>query len=251
MTVPERYPFPWKAAWCVLRDAILLRPRDLRVDARQILKLLPTPPKVFAPEHIPAQGPCLLVFNHYTRPGFRPWWLGLGVSAHVPLDIHWLMVTAWTFPYEPLLRPLTPFTYWLFPRIAQIYGFTPMPPMPPSPRQVAMRATAVRRALTYVRHHPTPVVAMSPEGRDHPEGILGVPPPGVGRFMERLARRCQKIIPIGIYEDDEALCLNFGVPITLNAPADDAPDARDQHTAQQVMRAIAQQVPPHLRDKYG
>jgi hypothetical protein len=175
----------------------------------------------------------------------------LGVNIAVPLEIHWLMTAAWTFPNDPNLRPFTPVTYWLFKRVAKIYGFTNMPPMPPDPNQTAYRAASVRQALRYARQATNPVMAMAPEGRDIPEGGLGAPPAGVGRFINHLVKRCQVIIPIGIYEQEGRLSLSFGPAFGLDIPPGVSPDDLDDQVSRQVMEALALQLPQHLRGVYG
>jgi hypothetical protein len=189
--------------------------------------------------------------NHYNHTDFGAWWIGLGVNIAVPLDIHWLMTAAWTFPNDPHLRPFTPVTFWLFKRIARIYGFTNMPPMPPDPNQTAYRAASVRQALRYARQATDPVIAMAPEGRDIPDGILGAPPPGVGRFIAHLLKRCQVTIPVGMYEQGRRLCLSFGPAFELHTTPGASPDDLDEKVSQQVMEALALQLPQHLRGIYG
>ena len=182
--------------------------------------------------------------NHYSRPGFDAWWIALGVSAVVPVEIHWMMTNAWNH-----LGLLAPVTRWLFPRLAQVYGFTTTPPMPPAPEDVGSRFRAVRRVIEEARS-PGAVIGLVPEGRDYPDGILRQPPPGVGRFIHQLAKHCQRIVPIGVYEDAENLCLNFGPSYTLSIPSKLTAGARDYQVAQQVMQSVACQLPPHLRGDY-
>jgi hypothetical protein len=188
--------------------------------------------------------------NHYSRPGFQAWWIALGISAAVPFEIHWLMTAAWTFPDNNFLQTFTPLTYWLFSRVAQVYGFTTTPPMPPDPSQIQERARSVRRVLKYAREAEEPVIAIAPEGRDYPGGVLGSPSPGVGRFITQLAKQCQRITPIGVYEDDENLWISFGPAFELEMPPKCSPDDLDQEISRQVMQAIAQQLPQRLRGKY-
>jgi hypothetical protein len=114
--------------------------RRAGIDCRRKLSL-----KVQGRTHLPAQGPFLLVTNHYTRPGFGVWWTGLALSATLPMELHWIITAGWTgTPLEPLSR-------WLLRRVAQVYGLTAMPPMPPNPEEEAERAAAVRRVVAYAR----------------------------------------------------------------------------------------------------
>jgi hypothetical protein len=182
--------------------------------------------------------------NHYSRPGFDAWWIALGISAVVPAEIHWMMTNAWT--HAGVLEPITG---WLFPRLGRVYGFTTTPPMPPDPHDLKARAQAVRRVLT-IASSPDALIGLAPEGVDQPEGILGPPPPGAGRFIHQLSKRCQRIIPIGVYDDADNFFLSFGPPYHLKIAARSTPAERDRHGIQQVMMQIASQLPPRLRGEY-
>ena len=235
------YPFPWKIGIQLLRDAILLRSRSFREDALKSVQLISPHLKIIQEAFIPKNGPCLLVTNHYSRPGFDVWWIALGISAAVPVEIHWMMTHAWT--HVGIMEPVT---RWLFPRLAQVYGFTTTPPMPPAPQDVDARAQAVRRVLQVARS-PGAIIGLAPEGRDHPGGRLGTPPPGVGRFIHQLVKHCQPIVPIGVYEDAEYLYFNFGPSFKLEVSSKWTSGERDHQVTQQVMRAIACQLPSYLR----
>jgi hypothetical protein len=238
--MPLHYPFPWRIALPIFWDILQSKERNFRSDARTCTKLLSPPLKILSPENIPLQGPALLVTNHYTRPGFQAWWIALAISACVPLDIHWMMTNAWTF-----LGPLTPLSRWVLTRLALIYGFTAAPAMPPQPKEIEARAGAVRCILKVARS-PEAVIALAPEGRDQPNGVLGPFPPGAGRFIEHIAQTCQPIIPIGIYEDADALCLRFGIPFRLQKAVHASAEERDQWVGQQVLTAIAGLLPANL-----
>jgi 1-acyl-sn-glycerol-3-phosphate acyltransferase len=241
-----RYPLPWRLALSLLRDALRSGTRSFRTDSRTCTNLLSPPPKILNLENIPTRGPCLLVMNHYARPSFPAWWIALGISAAMPVEVHWMMTNAWRH-----LGPLEPFSRWLFPRLAHVYGFTPTPPMPPDPRDLEARARAVRRVLQVARS-PEAMIGLAPEGRDHPEGILGPPPPGVGRFIHQLSRHCQRITPIGVYEDEDSICLDFGPVFELPPlPAESSANECDHLVSQQVMREIARQLPLQFRGMYG
>jgi hypothetical protein len=185
------------------------------------------------------------VINHYSRPGFGAWWIALGISAAIPVEVHWMMTAGWTH-----MGALQPVTRWLFSRLARVYGFTTAPPMPPDWREVEARARAVRQVLRFARLE-NAVIGLVPEGRDLPGGILGQPPKGVGRFMVQLVKHCKRIVPIGVYEEGEYLCFDFGLPFTLNLPSNMSPGERDQHASQCVMGAIANQLPWRLRGSYA
>jgi hypothetical protein len=222
-------------------DIIRLRERNFRSDARICINLISPPLKILNPENIPLQGPALLVTNHYARTGFQAWWIALAISASVPLEIHWVMTNAWTF-----LGPLTPLSRWVLTRIAHVYGFSAAPAMPPQPNEIEARARAVRHVLEIARS-PRAVIALAPEGRDQPGGVLGLFPPGAGRFIEHIAQTCQPIIPIGVYEETDALCLRFGMSFKLKKAVHASAEERDQFVGRQVLIGIAGVLPAHLR----
>jgi hypothetical protein len=227
---------------------------SFRRAAQASLALARCPPlHIEGGQHIPAGGPVLLTINHYTRPGFQAWWLALAVSAVVPVDVHWIVTAAWTYPDPIRARTLTPLSRRLARAAAQVYGFTPMPPMPPDPAQVAARAAAVRRVLAHARTAAQPVIGLAPEGRDAPRGPYApvAPPPGSGRFMLHLARLGLSIAPVAGFEAGGALCLHFGPPFCLTVPAGLSPAQRDRAAAQRVMAHIAARLPPPMRGRYA
>lgn len=229
-----------------MRDALLLRrSRSFRADAIRSIQTLGTRPKIIHSQNIPQQGPGLLVTNHYTRPGFDTWWIALGISAAVPVEIHWMMTNGWNH-----FGSLGRVTRWLFPKLAGVYGFTPTPPMPPDPAEVADRARAVRQVLKAARR-PGVLIGLAPEGRDQPGGVLGEPPPGSGRFVRQLMKNCRQIVPVGVYEDGEGLCLSFGPKIEWATSLESTSSNNDEWVARRMMAAIAQQLPERLRGIYG
>jgi hypothetical protein len=193
----------------------------------------------------------VLTVNHYTRRGFRAWWIALALSASVPAEVHWVMTAAWTYPDRLRARTITQATRWLFRRFARVYGFTSMPPMPPDPRDTADRALAVRQVLAYVHGTTYPVIGLAPEGSDSPDGTLQWPPMGVGRFVLHLSGRGLALVPVGSFEAGGALCLRFGKPYCLTIPPGLSVHERDRRASQVMMQHIAQQLPAHLRGEFA
>ncbi len=216
-------------------------------ESRNWISRLEPPLRVIGNENIPGAGPCLVVFNHYSRHGFSAWWMVFALSAVLPVEAHWIMASTWTFPDAFRARTLTPFSEWLFPKIARVYGFTVMPPMPPRPQDIVARAQAVRRVLAYARATPNPVIGLAPEGGDAPKGVLQMPPPGVGRFILHLIDLGLEIIPVGVFEEQDRLCLSFGECQQLNGLSGQRGEKLDQTVAQQVMSWIAALLPKSLQ----
>jgi 1-acyl-sn-glycerol-3-phosphate acyltransferase len=234
--------------WSVLA----LRRRSFARDAQIAVAGLSPAPRVLGADYVPRDGPCLVVCNHYSRPGFATWWLVLAVTAAVAAQrapganpqIHWVMTAAWTFPGSGWRRRvLTPLTQWAFGRVARVYGFVTMPPMPPDPGQVEARAMAVLRTVRLARRlvQEGGMLGLAPEGRDVADGP-GQTPAGVGEFITLLVRTGFPLLPVGIAEPDGQLCVSFGPPFVPDMPPERS--ERDRVVARQVMAAIAQQLPP-------
>ncbi len=225
------------------------RRRSFRADAQAAVSRLRPPLQVLGREHIPAAGPCLLTVNHYHSPTFQAWWLSLSISASVPADVHWIITSTLTFK-DWRANVITPLSQWTLPRVARMYGFTPMPPMPPRPFEAAARAESVRDVLRFIRDTGRPVVGLAPEGGDAPGGVLAALPPGSGRLIQHLSTLGLTIIPIGAYESDGAFCIHFGAPYSLQVDTALPPDERDAAAGNCVMRHIAELLPPRLRGPF-
>jgi hypothetical protein len=190
-------------------------------------------------------GGVMLTINHYSAPDFQSWWSVISISAVFPLEIHWLVASAWR---DSGWR--TGVTRWLFPRGAKILGFTAMPPMPPDPAETEQRARAVREVVGYCQSVPLPVIGIAPEGSDHPGGVLGELPPGVGRFMLLLSQSCPHIIPVGVWKERGTIRLHFGRPYQLEVEPGVSPRERDVQVGKTVMGKIAQLLPERLQGNY-
>jgi len=226
---------------------IFRRKLSFHNTAQYCIKLLNPPLKVLGQENIPKSGPLLLVTNHYTNPGFSSWWITLSSSSVVPVEIHWIMAAAWTSQDALYTHIVTPITFWAFARLAWVYGFTPMPPMPPRPSDVTARALAVRQVLAYVRSTQNPLIGLAPEGQDEIANGLIMPPDGVGRFIYHLSKAGLDILPIGVFEQDDRLCVHFGSPYHLNLPGKLSSDEKDIWVSKNVMSSIATLLPYEFR----
>lgn len=232
-------------------DVLLLRRRSFREDARACIERLKPPLQVIGKENIPQRGPCVITVNHYYRPGFSAQWIALAISATVPVDAHWVITGELTYPgrwYAPLGRVVSKF---VLRRAARVYGFTTMPPMPPRAKDVEARAMSVRKALDFVRHAKDPLLGLAPEGGDSADGKLARPASGLGRFGLLLSSAGLKFVPVGAYEAEGVLALNFGKAYELNVPSNLPSDEKDAQAIHIIMKNIAELLPPHLRGEFA
>ncbi len=246
-----RYSYPPLPILGLMRDGLLRRHRSFCNDARACVARLRPPLRVLGEENIPQGGCYLITLNHYYRPGFQQQWSSLAISATLEHHVHWIMTGELTFPGSWIAPLGMPATRFVLGRVAYTYGFTAMPPMPPRPRDVEARAAAVRAALHYAKHTADAVMALAPEGGDQPGGRLTMPPSGSGRFCLLLAAAGLCILPVGVYEADEALTLNFGEAYELSGARGVSADERDRLAAQAVMSRIAALLPVGLRGEFG
>jgi hypothetical protein len=245
-----RYRFPFRITASVLGSFLLGARRSLAFDAPRLIRGVD---RFSVRGAVPAgSGPYLFLINHFSAPGFRAWWLAIGLTAAAGRALHWPMTAAWTSP-DPLRdRWITPLTERMLARIARMYGFTPMPPMPPRPQDALARARTVRRVLRRARTD-RPDIALAPEGMDSPGGRLMQPPAGVGRFVALLAAAGYTLVPVGAFEEDDAFVIRFGEPFSIsetdavfNTASVCTPAARDRETSRIVMEKIAGLLPPNL-----
>jgi len=235
----------------ITRSVLFQQRLSFSKEAREAIERIHPPLQIIGKENIPAKGPCLLTVNHYFRPGFGAWWIAMGIAGSLPVDSHWMMASAWTYPNQPLGKVKEALTHWAFVRVARVLNLTAMPPMPPRPQDTVSRANAVRQVITLVRQHPHAIVGMAPEGSDSQDGKLMLPASGVGRFIFQLARLGFEIIPVGVYEAEGFFWLNFGCQYRLQVPGDLIVEERDGFVRRFVMIEIAKLVPEHLRGNFG
>ena len=247
----SNYTLPSNFIFKVITAIILNNQHSFREDARLALSGDHPPLKILGEENIPQSGPCLILMNHYSRPGYIPIWSAFAIAANLPMQSQWLMTYAWTSPnkyWDPLKRRLTRI---LFTAICRVYGFIPMPPMPPDPREITDRAMAVRSLMALARQKLPIAIGLAPEGRDFPGASLGWPPPGMGRLMEQLFNSIDRAIPVGVYEEEDQQVLHFGKPIALKVREYSSNKAKDDDISAQVMGAIARLLPENLRGEFS
>jgi hypothetical protein len=223
--------------------------RSFQKDAVQLAAGMVVPLRVIGGNNIPRSGPGLVVFNHYSREGFSILFPVVGLAASIPNEMHWIMTGAWTFPGRPFSKQLRELSKWIFHRIARVYGFTLFPPMPPDPSDQQARTDAIRGVFKHIKENPDTLVALAPEGRDFPGGVLGMPPAGSGKFLLELSRRLGPVYPVGIFEEGGALHLRFGAPFNLCSIIRES--ALDPDSASRVvMEHIASLLPGHLAGEF-
>ncbi len=246
-----RYNYPPFSFFRLAPNVFFGGKRSFRRDGQMCIDQLVPPLHVFGKDNVPGNGPCLLTFNHYYRPGFNAWWMALALAATLPVDIHFVMTGELTYPGKWYAALGQTGSRWLLRRFSKIYGFTTMPPMPPRAKDVAARARSVRETLTFARLHPQAVLGLAPEGGDQPGGVLNWPSGGAGRFILLLTLQGFPILPVGVFEENGEFCLRFGSAYHLQVPGNSEPDEKDHAAARAVMSAIALQLPPHLRGEFG
>jgi len=228
-------------------SAVLHRRRSFRRDALHLVKGMCPPPCIRGEAYIPSAAPCLLVANHYSRPGFSTWWLAIALSAVVPGEISWITVSEWRYEGRWQAFFMRPLTHLILHMAAEVYGFLRLPPNPPLPEEAAGRAAGVRSILKAAHASPPPILGLTPEGMDFAAGLLGTPPPGAGRMMLHLSQMGFNVVPVGIYEAEGCLHLHFGTPLVLLNAARLPPRQTDAAASRQVMEAILHLLPPSWR----
>ena len=241
---PDRFV---RAAW----DLLLLRRRDLQQDAKACIERMNARLKVLGRENIPQRGGCVLTINHFHRPGLGAQWIALAVTARVPVPMRWV-VTGELMCQGKWYQAIGSRASRIFlRRLAYLYELITMPPMPPRPRDMEARAASVRAILEYIRDRNDPVLGISPEGHNPPNGILTQPAPGFGRFAILLARAGMRFIPVSGYEANGIFHLHFGQEYQLSIRNDLPADERDEQAMRIVMGNIACLLPTHLRGEFA
>ena len=231
-------------------DAITGRKRSFHRDGVRIVSKMGVLLEIHGDEFIPNSGSGLVVFNHYSSEGFSILFAAAALAASIPIDMHWVMTGAWTFPGRLFSKQPQKISEWVFSRIARVYGFTLFPPMPLDAADQPARTAAIRNVFQYIKGDPQALIALAPEGRDFPGGVLGEPPPGSGKFLSELSRRLGPILPVGIYEEGDALHLNFGAPFELCSIINLSIE-NPEEASRIVMKRIATLLPRHMAGQYS
>jgi hypothetical protein len=228
------------------------RSRDFSSDTRELIKGITPPFITIGVKNIPISGPFLVTLNHYSRiadSGFNVFWAAAAISSILPQTPIWLMTSAWTDRTKGLDQIRTGLTRVLFTRLAKIYDFVTTPPMPPVPEESVDRALSIRNLDRHLRSQPSPILCLAPEGMDFAGGILGSLPDGTGKFINHVYKDLKRILPVGIYEEDGKLILNFGRVYGLDAYRSQLNN--DRQISLLVMKKIAALLPARLRGQFS
>lgn len=223
----------------VLASMLLGRRRDAVRDGLSELARLGVQRRVEGLEHVPADGPCILVMNHYERPGLRVWWAAWFVLTAVAERrggeaVRW-MVTDRFYGYRLLGVPIPEgLVAWFLGRIARTYGLLPV-----ARADVARRGPLLRRAYRLL-HEERCALGVTPEAGNEGDGrTLVRPVRGSTASIAWLARNAVPVVPVAVYEDGtRTLIARFGQPL----------DAEDLGT--DVLVPVARLLPEELRGPY-
>jgi hypothetical protein len=240
------YVIPLRLLGSLAAAFISGRKRSFREDTIHLLSGMQPPIHIEAPARLPQGCPVMVTVNHYSREGFSVAWVAAAVSACLPGEVYWTMTAALTDRgglYEALSRAVIH-------RFSRVYGFNLMPPMPPRPQEARQRSLAVKRLMDQVKANPQGILGFAPEGRDIPGGVLGWPPPGVGRLMAQLGGMGVQFLPCAVYEQSGRLVIGFGECYRLELTGGMTRDEVDRLVSHRAMVAIARLLPGRMRAEF-
>jgi hypothetical protein len=254
MAMPEapayRVPLPSLIGFAV--DLLIGRRRSFVRDGRTVMGANERHARrVEGLEHVPCLGSFILVMNHYSRRGLRPYHCAMAVNVAVAQRRpgEGQSFIRWAFTSEYLGRRLGPMPIplslirWVFRRVALVYGFAII-----ARRQelVMGRAASLRDLARTARHTP---VGLTPEGLAS-SGRLVEPPPGSGLLLAALVHGGVPLLPVGIWEDGPELHIRFGPPFPLDLQAGVARTEQDRLASERVMLAVGRLLPREYRGAY-
>ena len=244
---PLRFSLILRFVWATLWG----RRRDLPADIAAALAAVRPPPQVRNDHHVPAEGPFVLVLNHYERPGLKVFWSGC-VASHAVAQrrprhkaVRWLMTSEW---YNVRLGPIPVpvlVSRLFFRRLGRAYGLVIIPRA--AERGVG-RAAALRTILNIARGSDEPI-GLFPEAVG--TGRLIQPPQGLGSFLLLLSSHGLPILPAGAFEEDGRLTVSFGAPFHIEVPRGASRAEKERLASQQVMVAIGRLLPEELWGVYA
>ena len=248
---PRRdYEAPRRALMGFARDLIFGRRRSFARDGRMMLDANAFARRIDGVEHIPPEGRFIVVMNHLSRRGLRPYHCALIVSATVArvrpdrTEVRWAFTSEmYDQRFGPI--PIPPsLVRWVFRRIALVYNLVIMPR---EEELVSGRAVAVRRMRRALERGP---VGLTPEAVG--QGALVEPPVGSGLFLAMLAGRGAPLLPVAAWEEaDAAPALRFGPPFHVSITRGTSRTEEDDLVRRQTMVAIGRLMPRAWRGAYA
>lgn len=248
---PPSYRIPLGGLALFVLDLILGRRRSFARDAATVMERnRRLPRRIEGLGNVAAEGSFVLVMNHFSRRGLRPYHCAMVVTAAIATRRPGGPEVRWAFTSEYIGVRLGPlpvprwFLRWLFRRIARTYGFTIIARRPERGME---RAAALRELARALERGP---IALTPEGLES-RGQLIEPAPGTGLFLASLCRRGAPLLPVGLWEDGAGVFhVRFGQPFGLDLPPGASREEEDRLARTQVMLAIGRLLPPDWRGAY-
>ena len=247
---PE-YRVPAPTLTAIGLSVLLGRRRSFVRDAIGIMRTNRNRPRrVEGIENIPREGPFIVVMNHLSRRGLRPFTCAMAIAEAVAsvrpgaAEIHWAFTSEYVdLRVGPVTIPVR-LLRWIFGRVARIYGLVTI-----ARREelVMGRATALRQMARIVAKEP---IGLTPEGLES-NGVLIRPQPGTGLFLASVEGHRAPLLPVGLYEDGDAFCVRFGSPFRIELPRGVGRAEQDRLASDQVMLAIGRELPPAYWGAYA
>ena len=251
---PQSYELPKpmlaRAFWAFLRG----KRRDTWTDASRAISTLQNKPVIHGLQHVPEQGPIVFLPNHYERKDAV--WVGWGAMALTEAvararnvsrlgRMHWVMTDTWADCFIGPFHVDPRYLGWVLKGFGNIYGIIRMPAhdLPNHTTQRNRSARSLLEIFDYLKAGDC--VAVHPEAGGFETLIQ--PPAGAGRVVSCLDRRNVTLIPVGIYEENDHLVVNFGAPIERGTF--DGLD--DRASADTIMLRIAALVPEETRGVFA
>ena len=237
-----------------LATAALRRRRDAARDGAAEFARCRPPPRAIDLDHVPQQGPFIVVMNHYERPGLRMWWSAWLVSSMVGRrraapGIRW-MITDRFSGYRLLGITVVPEAAIarLLRLVARSYELLLV-----SRERVGPRAPMLREAYRALHVDGRPV-GLAPEAGNaegvSPAMVRAVA--GSGSVIAWLSAGRVPVVPVAVYEDEAgALTARFGPPFTLQRRGGRNGERDTEALTDRVMLAVAALLPVRLRGAYG
>lgn len=230
-----RYPFPWHL---VIPVGIALwgGERSFARDCADLVGRIEPPPLTTGLEHIPVDGPVMVVANHFQRPGLWIGWAGAVLTAAIGSRrgtdpaVHWLATGSIQLLQRSRRGPEIPLTRGLLRRVARLYSMSALPL-----GDRAERAAVLRAWLRWLLRGE--VIGIFPEGLAGKSDHLRRPEPGFEMLLRVAKRAGAAVVPAGIHESDGRMVVAFGPPVSGGAEL--------------VMREIARLLPASMHGPYA